>query len=88
LRAARRYRAEFHTEYEPGTIEAIAYGDGAERGRTILQSASGDVLLDVRAERSAVASDRGPYTSAVCKVTVDVDGPGVLQGLRQRGFED
>ena len=91
-----RFQASFETTYEPGELVAVAYRDGGECGRTVLRSAIGDVLLDVRAERSEVAcdgrdlayvtislvdGDGTTYPSADRQVVVALDGPGVLQGL-------
>ncbi len=55
--AEHRFRAEFETTYEPGLLEAVARRDGAEVGRTNLRSASGSVMLDVRADRKEIAAD-------------------------------
>ena len=91
-----RYQASFETSYAPGELTAVAYRDGREDGSTGLRSASGDVLVDARAERDQIATDGRdlgyvtvtlvdrdgtPYTSADREVTVDVEGPAVLQGF-------
>jgi beta-galactosidase len=92
-----RYRAEFEIAYEPGELLAVAYGhDGRERSRTALRSAIGDVCLRVEAERAQVAGDGRDLayvdvtlvdahgtvdTSADRRVTIAIDGPGVLQGF-------
>jgi beta-galactosidase len=39
--AAHRYRAAFETTYEPGLLEAVAWRDGTECGRTAVRSAGG-----------------------------------------------
>ncbi len=94
--ASQRYRAEFDTVYEPGLLEAVARRDGKEIGRSALRSASGPVLLDVRADRAAI--EAGPADLAFVSLTlvdetgnlhsaadrpvhIQLEGPGVLQGL-------
>jgi beta-galactosidase len=94
--ATRRFRAELETDYEPGEIVAVAFTDGRETGRMALRSASGPVVLDVRADRTEVTADPSDlafvditlvdgngnlYNTADREVTVQLDGPGVLQGL-------
>jgi beta-galactosidase len=91
-----RLRAEFVTPYEPGEIVAIAYRDGKECGRTAVRSAAGNVLLDARADRdhvtadgqdlayiaiSLVDGDGTAYTSAERRVSVEIAGPGEIQGF-------
>ena len=94
--AEHRFRAEFETTYQPGLLEAVARRDGAEVGRTSLRSASGPVMLDVRADRKEIAAglddlafveidlvdESGTrFTGADRRITVGLDGPAVLQGL-------
>ena len=55
--AAHRYKSVFETVYEPGLLEAVAWRDGAEVGRTALRSATGPVLLDADVDRPAIAAD-------------------------------
>jgi len=91
-----RYRAEFETEFEPGLLEAVAWRGNEELGRMGLHSASGPVLLHVRADRPRIAArpgdlafvdltlvdERGAlYSSADRPVRVEVEGPGVLHAL-------
>jgi beta-galactosidase len=91
-----RYRAEFDTVFRPGELVAVAYTGSREQGRTTLVSASGPVQLSVTADRSAVrADDTGlafvdialtdadgnPHHRHDRPVTVEITGPGVLQGL-------
>ncbi|MFM9278810.1 glycoside hydrolase family 2 TIM barrel-domain containing protein [Paenibacillus jiagnxiensis] len=91
-----RYKAEFDLAYEPGELVAVAYMDGQVIGRMTLHSATGDVQLKVEADRTEIAaSDRdlsflmislvdgqgNLYNTADRKVSVQVEGPGVLQGL-------
>jgi beta-galactosidase len=94
--AAHRYVAAFETTYEPGEIVAVASRNGAEAGRTALRTATGDVLLHVHCEQRDVAADGRDvayvdvalvdgngalYNTADRKVSVELDGPGVLQGF-------
>jgi beta-galactosidase len=88
--------AEFDIAYEPGKLEAIAYRDGAESGRTSLQSAEGPVRLTVAPDRTDLRADdsdlsfiaielrdgNGNLASASdVLVRVSVDGAGVLHAL-------
>jgi beta-galactosidase len=107
--AEHRFRAVFDTRYEPGRLEAVAWRGDQEVGRTELRSATGPVLLDVRADRSEIRAD--PFdlafveltlvddagsicTAADRRVAVELEGPGVLQGLgsanpcTEEGFTD
>jgi beta-galactosidase len=94
--AGHRFRAEFEVTYSPGVLEAVAWRGDEEAGRACLPSASGPVLLEAcvdRAEIAAAAADLAfveltlvdgsgtLYNTADRKVTVEVAGPGVLQGL-------
>jgi beta-galactosidase len=91
-----RFRATFETVYEPGVLEAVARRDGDETGRTSLRSASEPVVLGASVDRTAIRADPSDlayvslglvdregsiHTTAGRRVTVSVDGPGVLQGL-------
>ena len=71
--APHRYRSEFETVYEPGLLEAVAWRDGAERGRSALRSATGPVLLDAEVDRPVI--DAGPGDLAYVTLSlVDADG--------------
>jgi hypothetical protein len=91
-----RYRAEFTVDYEPGTIEAVAVRDGVPQERTTILSASAERTLVAIADRTRlqhhpdelafvaieVADEQGTRaTDAGFEVTVDVQGPGLLQGF-------
>ncbi|MBR5949647.1 MAG: DUF4982 domain-containing protein [Clostridia bacterium] len=45
------YRAGFDLCYRPGTLEAIAYANGTEFGRDVLQTAAGRERVSARTER-------------------------------------
>jgi beta-galactosidase len=94
--ANHRYRSEFETTYECGTVEAIAWRGDAEIGRTSLRSATGTVLLDASADRSTIRHDGTDlafveltlvdeagslYNSADREITIEIEGPAVLQGF-------
>jgi beta-galactosidase len=79
-----RFLAEFETRYEPGVIEAVAYKDGEESGRTTLASANGDVLLDARADRSAITAT--PRDLAFVELAL-VDEAGVVHADANRTIE-
>jgi beta-galactosidase len=94
--AAHRYRAAFETTYEPGLLEAVAWRDGTERGRTAVCSAKDEVVLEADVDRPVIAADPqdlafvtlslvdGDGTlHVVCdrRVEVQVEGPAVLQAL-------
>lgn len=92
----RAFVAEFDLPYEPGVLEAIAYRDGAQAGRSELRTAGDEVRLQVAADRAEILADEWDlafvrislvdgegvvHTAADRAVTVVVQGPGVLQGL-------
>ncbi len=61
--AANRFRAEFETTYEPGVLEAVAWRDGKEVGRTSLRSAAGPG--GARRPRRPRRDQRGSHRSRV-----------------------
>lgn len=92
---ANHYRAVFTVPYQPGTLTAIAYDDGAERSRTALTTAT-EPKLAVTIDRDQLTANetdlafvtlelRDPTgnlaTSADREISVQVTGPGILQGL-------
>lgn len=92
---ANHYRAVFTVPYQPGTLTAIAYDDGAERSRTALATAT-EPKLAVTIDRDQLTANetdlafvtlelRDPTgnlaTSADREISVQVTGPGILQGL-------
>lgn len=93
---ANRFIVEFETVYHAGEIVAVAYNAGEETGRMTLYSATGDFRLKVEADRTEIfASDKdltfimislvdeqeNLYHTLDRKVSVTVDGAGMLQGL-------
>lgn len=92
----REYTARFEAVYAPGELVAVARRGGAEVGRTTLRTAATEVALTARAECDTIAADPDalaflritledaagivPCDQDV-RVTVAVDGPGVLAGL-------
>ncbi|XVQ15019.1 glycoside hydrolase family 2 TIM barrel-domain containing protein [Spirillospora sp. CA-255316] len=91
-----RFLAGFDVVYRPGELVAVAYTGGAETGRTRLVSARGPVLLSVEADRPEIRADDTDLVYVTLTladgdgdlhhgkdrpVTVEVTGPGVLQGL-------
>ena len=94
--ADHRYRTRIDTRYEPGELVAIAYRDGVETGRSTLQSATGPVILRAHSDRPVITATGGDlayvtftltdtsgtlHTAADRPVSVEVSGPGVLQGF-------
>jgi beta-galactosidase len=91
-----RFRAEFETEYEPGELVAIAWRGGEEVGRMVLESATSEVQLATSADRTEIRAgssdlayielmlldENGRLHIAHDRpIRIDVDGPGVLQGV-------
>jgi beta-galactosidase len=94
--AGRRFVAEFDIRYEPGVVEAVAWQGGREVGRAELRSAVGDVRLQAQADRSEIRGDGldlafvrlalvdeagTPCNTLEREVTVEVEGPAVLQAF-------
>ena len=82
--AGHRYRAAFETTYEPGLLEAVVWRDGIERGRTAVNSAKEEVVLDARLDRPVIAAD--PRDLAFVTLSL-VDGDGTLHVLRDRRID-
>lgn len=93
---ANNFKAVFDTVYAPGEIVAVAYTNGKETSRTSLVSAGKTVHLDVHVDRSriyaddkdlaflsiSIVDDKGIVKPmADRKVTIQVEGVGILQGL-------
>jgi hypothetical protein len=94
--AVHRYRAMFTVDYRPGTLVAVGYDAGVEAGRFQLVSAAGPQRLTAIADRTELALNDSELafveialTDAAGNVfverdkdiTVDIDGPGVIQGF-------
>jgi beta-galactosidase len=93
---AHAFKAEFDTVYIPGEIVAVAYTDGKETGRYSLISAASQVNLQVEVDRVKIEADDDDLAFvkislvdekgilkplADRKVSVKVEGAGILQGL-------
>jgi beta-galactosidase len=94
--AAHRYRAAFEVTFEPGALEAVAWRDGVEIGRSALGSATEEVLLRTEVDRAVIAADPEDLayvtlslvdSGGTLHVTRDrtvqvlIEGPGLLQAL-------
>jgi beta-galactosidase len=92
----RAFVAEAEVPYEPGVLEIIAYRDGAEVGRSALHSAGEPARLSLETDRDELRADPQRLAHIdLClvdangvlnpnrdtKITVEVDGPAVLQGF-------
>lgn len=90
------FKAIFETSFAPGEITAVAYTDGMEAGRTTLRSASNEVNLKVDVDRAQISANEQDLAFVAIsivdnqgivkpladrKVTVKVEGAGILQGL-------
>lgn len=89
-----RFKAIFETVYEPGKIEAVAHYSNGETRNFKLQTAGEEIQLEVNADRTELAAgdisyltislvdDKGILNTAVDrKITVSVEGAGILHGL-------
>lgn len=89
-----RFKAIFDTVYEPGKVEAIAHYANGETRSFELQTAGEQIQLEVNADRTELTAGDISYlaislkdnkgvlnTAADRKITVSVDGAGILQGL-------
>jgi beta-galactosidase len=94
--AAHRYRSAFETTYAPGVVEAVAFREGVEIGRTAMRSAAGPLLLAADVDRADIAADPEDlafvtlslvdgddvlHVARDTEVEVRVEGPGVLAAL-------
>lgn len=90
------YAAAFTTAYEPGTLTAVGYRDGAETGRFDLETAGEAVTLSMEADRKKLTADGEDLVyltvslkdaagrdnlQAKKQVRITVEGPGRLQGM-------
>lgn len=87
--------ASFETTWAPGTLQAVAYRDGAEVGRTTLAAAGEVARIALTPEHDEVDADGGlafvlaeltdadgvRHASADRRVSVSLEGPGELAGL-------
>ncbi|MBE7187607.1 glycoside hydrolase family 2 TIM barrel-domain containing protein [Jatrophihabitans endophyticus] len=89
----RKFSAEFDLTYQPGTLEAVAYIDGAEVGRSSLRTATGARLTataethklragsnDLAFINIGFADQHGQEDlSIITPVTIEVTGPVTVQ---------
>lgn len=67
------YKAVFETCYQPGTIEVIAYIQGAEVGRHSLKTATGSVKIMAMVDREEIRADDTELAYVVIRLT-DMEG--------------
>lgn len=84
------HAAYFETIYEPGKLEAVAYKDGKEAGRSFLKSAEGTLQIKIEAEGKVTAGEIAFIHIDICgengvveanadaKLSVDVRGGRLL----------
>lgn len=92
----KKYIVIFDTVYEPGTVEVVAYKDGAEVGRDKLVTASEDVVISAVADCAQVPADESDIAyveismldadgnlnpGADKSVSISIEGPGVILGF-------
>lgn len=90
------FRTVFDTVYVPGKVETVVYTDGVESGRYVVESADEAVELDVVVDHAEIRADETDLAyveialrdaqgrlnpGADRKVSVTVEGAGVLQGI-------
>lgn len=88
--------AEYETQYEPGELTAVGYRNGVQAERTVLETASDQVGLEVHADRTALQADGQDLAfveielcdghgrrnmQEVRTVSINVQGAGTLQGF-------
>ena len=92
----RNFVAEADVPYEPGILEVVAYRHGVEVGRSALRTADEPTHLSLETDHTELGADPQRLIhiditliddSGVLnpnrdtKITIQVDGPGVLQGF-------
>lgn len=90
------YVVTYEVPYHPGKLEAVSYLNGAEAGRTVLQTAGKAVKLKVEADRNELPADGESLTFIKIRledaagnfnrresaaVTMKVEGCAALQGF-------
>ncbi len=90
------FMAVFEMVYAPGTLTAVAYKDGQEKGRASLVSAGDSLRLQGKADRETIAANDADLAYVAIALTDDqgvlkpledrnvsvtVEGAGILQGL-------
>ena len=92
----RSFVAEAHIPYQPGTLEAVSYRDGREIGRVALHTAAEPARVQIEVDQTELPAgpqrlahlelsitdkDGVLNTGADQLITIEVDGPAILQGL-------
>lgn len=90
------YMATYDMTYMPGELLAVSYTNGKEAGRTQLVTAADDVRIEAAADRKQLHSNSEELAYITIKltdkngianlflqkdITIQVEGPGVLQGF-------
>jgi hypothetical protein len=90
------FMASYELTYEPGELLAVAYTDGQEVGRHVLQTAAAEVELELSCQESSLAADGEDLAfitvgltdkeghenlNAQKEISVTVEGAGTLQGF-------
>lgn len=90
------FTTSYELTYEPGELIAVSYQGGVENGRHILNTANDQVQLSVSCEGQNLKADAQDLAfvtvklvddkgienlNAVKKVTIEIEGPGTLQGF-------
>jgi beta-galactosidase len=90
------FKAELDLIYRPGKLEVVGFTGGKETGRYVLVNAGPEIGLDVTVDRDKLKLNCGDLayitmslvdkagtvnTSAETKISVTVEGAGILQGL-------
>lgn len=93
---AHRFKALFETQYVPGKLEAVAYRGGTAVGSDMLCTAGEGAFLSLSCDRQMLLADGQDLayidimlvdpegnlnTADSCAVSVNVEGPAVLQGI-------
>jgi beta-galactosidase len=91
-----QFKAVFDTVYQSGKLEAVSYSNGKETGRFILTTAGPELEFTAKSDRKKLRIGSGDLayitialtdkagvvnTAAQKKLTVTVEGAGVLQGF-------
>ncbi|HCT90657.1 MAG TPA: glycoside hydrolase family 2 [Lachnospiraceae bacterium] len=96
------FETQYHTVYEPGKLTAVAYEDGAEIGRTSLETAGKAAKLALHTEKyetlafvdiDVLDKDGIPAAGSRASLSIQVTGPaellafGGVGALHKKGYE-